>query len=631
MSTEERQAAESAVDALAAALPEGMAYAEENELLASQIADLPQFTRATTYGEGGSGGVIAEFSDGQPYIIVNGARADQEGVEALGGLVGASAARSGVPNGKKAMLFRSMGAAFADVRASLKTILTDAGYTATLYEGTIENLAAVRNADVFYFDTHGVYKANWGGVGKDLSVAWTSTHEPAVAYEALCAGPAPQLVRMTALDSYDGAGNAVNLHNYGITAEFLKAKGVTFATGSLVYMDSCFLDLGAFKTQCIGSGASLYAGWTDEVGGADASRAALYAFDRMAGSNSGKPTAETPKQRSFDYASVWSAIRALGWDRSGAAVLKFTAGGDDTGMLAPSIQFITLYEAPYYQTTKTKMEIAGLFGNDPGASKRKVTVGGAEVEVTEWAADMVTCDIPHFGEGSVGDVIVSVGDHKINKVPLTEWTIPFTYTMRYWGTLQDTFHVNVHIRADIHDWRDRPRQTPNKASAVLFKGMADMDGDWKSEGSGYEDNDPDRARFVWSGGAPLSGEHALHDGGVGVTAVGFVNLQSMFIEINPVAVAGQNKTQDIYSDGSHFSTTIPTWLNWVTVFDEFVDGQTYVKIPLTSGFGIAAGSREAKSNIDGSPLMEGASATLSWESAEPSYPPDPAVHASETD
>ena len=64
------------------------------------------------------------------------------------------------------------------------------------------------------------------------------------------------------------------------------------------------------------------------------------------------------------------------------------------------------------------------------------------------------------------------------------------------------------------------------------------------------------------------------------------------------------------------------------VFDEFVDGQTYIKIPLNSSFGIAEGSRTATSNIDGSPLPDGESATMEWDAAEASFTPDTTVHAS---
>jgi len=629
MPPEERQAGMGAADTAFLALPAGTSRPEQNQQLADTIATLPQFTRAETFGEGGSGGVIAEFADGQPYIIVNGARADTSVDAAAEGIVQArSGQRSGLPSGKKALLMRAMGAAFQDIRGDLSTMLTNAGYTPSQQQGTIENLAAVRRPDIFYFDTHGVYAKDWGGPGKDLAVAWTATPSPNAAYEPLCSGADPELVRMTALDSYSATGAAVNVGHYGITPAFLRNRGVTFATNSLVYMDCCFLDLGPFKTACTAAGASLYAGWTDEVKGGDASRAALFGFDRMLGADSGKPNKETPKQRPFDYQSVLTDIRNRGWDHSGAAVLNYSTGAGDCGMLAPSIQFITLYEAPFYGTAKTKMEIAGLFGNDPGESKRKVTIADTLVEVSEWAPDMVTCDIPNFGEGSVGDVVVTVNDHKSNKVPLTEWTIPFTYTRRYWGSLQDTFHVNVHIRADIHSWRDKPRETPTKPTVVPFNGMADMDGDWKSEGEGFWNNDSGETRYVWGGSGSLSGAQ-FQLNGEGASAIGFVNVQSMYIEIHPLGVAGMEKTVDLYTpDGTHYPTTQAPFVNQTPVFDEVVDTQVYIKIPMNSDFSIEADSRTARTSIDGSPLPDGESATMEWESAEASFTPDATVHAS---
>jgi len=626
MAPEERQAGMDAAKAKLLSLPQTLSPADQNQQLAAYMATLPEFESATPCGENADGGVAALFRDGQPYAIINGTPPPV----AAAGATEIRSARSGLPSGKTVLLMRAMGAAFEDVRGDLSGMLTNAGYTVTPQEGNVENLRSVRNPDVFYFDTHGIYQKDWLGPGNDLAAAWTSTVAPAGdhTYDAECAAPNPTMVRMTALDHYDDSGNPVRVDHYGITDKFIAANGVRFRSNSLVYMDCCFLDLGPFKPACTAAGASLYVGWTDEVAGPSAARAARFVFDRLSGANSGKPDKESPIQRPFDYQAVWGDLVARGWNTSGAATISFTPGAGDSGMLAPSIQFVTLYEAPFYQTDKTKMEIAGLFGNDPGASKRKVTIADTPVEVKNWAPDKVTCDIPNFGEGSVGDVVVAVNDHKSNKVPLTEWNIKFTYTRHSWGSLTDTFHINAHIRADVHKWRDRPHQAPNTPSAVLFKGMADMDGDWTSEGEGHANNDPDHDRFAWSGSELMSGEHALYDG-EGTTAVGFVNLQSMLIEITPYGTTGLSKTIDIYgSDGSHFTSTEGSWVNMFPVFDEFVDGQTYIKIPLNSSFGIAEGSRTATSNIDGSPLPDGESATMEWESAEASFTPDATVHAS---
>lgn len=634
MPAAERQAAMAAVQGMVAALPDGLTTAQQNTELASAMSANAAFASAATYGEGGSGGVIATFADGQPYVVVNDGREDQQEA-ADAGMAQSLAARSGLPNGKKVLLFRAMGAAYKDIRGELGTMLTKAGYTVTPQEGTIDAVRAIRGPDIFYFDTHGVYEKDWGGPGKDMAVAWTSTPVTAAndaKYAAELAGANCTIVRMTALDHKDGTGKDVMANHYGVRDTFLSRNGVTFATNSLVYMDCCFLDAAPFNQTCRSAGASLYAGWTAAVLGTDATRAARFFFDRALGANSGNAAKENPTQRPFDYQAIWGDLKARGWDRSAGegatAILRFTPGTGDCGMLAPSIQFLTLYEASFYGTAKTRMDIAGLFGQDPGASKREVTIADTPVEVVTWAADRIQCDIPNFGQGSVGDVVVSVGGHKSNKVPLTEWNIPFTYTRHSWGSLTDTFHINVHIRADVHDWRDKPHETPNKATVVLFKGMSDMDGDWASEGEGYQANDPDQSRLEWKGSGSLSGEHAMLDG-EGVSAIGFVDVQSMALVIMPLAMAGMQKTVDMYlPDGTHVPLTQAPYVPYDPVFDELVETQGYIRIPLDSGFGIAEGSRTARTMLDGSPLPDGEAATLQWGSAAASFAPDPTVHAS---
>jgi hypothetical protein len=613
-------------------LPTGLSTAEQNQQLAAYMATLPQFQRAVPVGENGDGGVVALFANGEPYAIINdGNGSPDAGAETAAGAVHALA-RSGLPYGKTALLMRAMGTAFVDARGDLQGMLTNAGYSnVTQQDGSVENVRRIRSPDVFYFDTHGVYDPDFLRPGNGIAVAWTSTPAPPGdhTYDAECAPPNPTICRMTALDHYDAGGNQVLVDHYGVTDRFIARNGITFASNSLVYMDCCFLSAGLFNQACRTAGASLYVGWSDKVLGPTAARAARFCFDRMLGANSGKPNKESPIQRPFDYQAVWADLASRGWNTSGAATISFTPGGGDNGMLAPSIQFLTLEEAPWYKTTKTKMDIAGLFGNDPGASKRKVTIADTPVEVKEWAPDKITCDIPNFGEGSVGDVVVTVNDHKSNKVPLTEWTIHFTYKDTWWGSLTDTIHVTAHFRADIHQWRDQPHQTPNKPSAVLFKGMADCDGDWTSEGEGYDGNDPDHSRFTWSGSGLLSGEDA-HDPSQAASVAGFVNVQSMVLTIAPIGQCGTSKTQDVYNpDGSHFSMPMGLFVNFLAPVYDVVTTPPSVDIPLDSNFAIHGDTRSCTREIDGSPIPEnGFQGTLEWDDAEPSFTPDPTVHAS---
>jgi len=622
MSVAERTAAMEDVSAYRETLDpsDGPALAQA---LATYLGARPEFEAS---GVSDTGDAWGRFTDGRLAILIC---TDDPAVDEGAGVesVGARAQRSGVPAKKPVRIVRSMGTAFPDCTGNLLSWLGQAGYTNAGGSANIASLKTVSGDGVFYLHGHGGAGVVRAGAAPAYAL-WT-LDDYTVANEAAFAGDLGTGAVCYMLARQDSGQPAV--WHYAITDKFV-TQYMSFGANSFVLIHGCngnSASAAAFKAACFAKGASLYAGWTDVVMSNDSARASRFVIDRMLGANQYAPK-ESPKQRPFDYQAVWADLTSRGWDTSnapghGAAKFTFSTSAGDCGILAPSIQFITLYEAPYYETAQTKMEIAGLFGDDPGEDKRTVTVGGTEVDVTEWAADMVTCDIPNFGEGSVGDVIVESVGHKSNKVPISEWTIPFTYTHHYYGSLTDTLHVNAHIRADIHKWRDEPGKAPNTPSAVLFKGMSDTDGDWKSEGNGYVNNDPEAEtdHIIWTGSGLLSGEDA-DDPNQGATAVGYFDLQSMSLMVWLWAFCGadQKQVEIIGNDGRDIKYGEALAWNVVPVFDERIDYQPYLRIPLNGEYGIDAGSREAKDP----PVDQ--SAKVEWEAATVSYPPVEGVHAS---
>jgi len=618
MSVAERTAAMEAVSAYRETLDpsDGPALAQS---LATYLGTRPEFEAS---GVSDTGDAWGRFTDGRLAILIcTDDPADDVAAEAAG--VGARAQRSGVPANKPVRILRSMGTAFPDCTANLLSWLGQAGYTNAGGTATIASLKGTSGDGVFYLHGHGGAGTVRAGAAPAYAL-WT-LDDYTVANEAAFAADLGTGAVCYMLARQDKDQPAV--WHYAITDKFV-TQYMSFGKNSFVLIHGCngnSASAASFKAACLKKGASLYAGWTDVVMSNDSARASRFVIDRMLGANLYSPK-ESPKQRPFDYQTVWADLTSRGWDTSNApghGTAKFTfstSSGSDCGILAPSIEFITLYEAPFYDTAKTKMEIAGLFGDDPGESKRTVTVGGTKVDVTEWAADMVTCDIPNFGQGSVGDVIVEVAGHKSNKVPISEWTIPFAYTRTWYGSLTDTFNFRVHLRADVHKFREQPGKAPISPSAVEVKSMADSDGDWTSGGSGHLDNDGHAASITWSGSGVLTGTDPWSTAG-SVGAWGWVDVQSMTLYLWFWTLSDQKQVDMVYPDGSTSSNTEAVSTNLLPVYD-VTDNGPHLRIPLTSDFGIEASSRNAPEP------PEYQSATLEWEAAPVSYPPIESVHAS---
>ena len=597
----------------------------QNRALATYMATLPQFSAAVPIGADDGGGVIATFRDGQVYVVCNDGVLPDSAAEQAAAVMDSPSVRSGVPRGRTAILMRAMGAGWADNRPSLKAMLTEAGYNVSLRDGSIENIRGLPKTDVFYFDTHGDYTT--GDIaGVKIASAWTTTPVTAAndaAYAGELAGGAnASLVRWSAKGHKDSTGKWVIEKRYAITAQFIRKNGIAFKANSLVYMDCCYLDAAPFRNACIAGGASLYVGWTGPVGGTTGGRAARFVFDRLTGANSSATTKEDPPQRPFDYLAVYNDLKSRHWDAYGTALIRFTPGPGDGGMLAPSIHHIEMHEATELNIGIATMEIKGLFGQDPGETKRKVTVGGTMVQAYQWEPDSITCLIPRFGAGSVGDVIVQVGEHKSNAVPLTEWEVPFTYTHTSFGNLKDVLHMNVHFRADVHSYRDKPGKTPIKPTAVKFLSMVDTDGNWASSGSGTDNTNPENpVKHSWSGSgllfnqSPPPGAITLQV----VRASGTIDVETGTIQFT-VSGAGGPKTIDNWDkDNHHWQTEGSAENEDGRPYDALNgSGVPYVKVRFDENFGILA--RTVSGTLPGHPE---ATVTLKWSAAAASFPPLP--------
>jgi hypothetical protein len=346
----------------------------------------------------------------------------------------------------------------------MKTWFADYGYQVVQQDATLDALASVQNAGVFYYEGHSAFRED---KQKFILVTATTIDEPISpgfsndVHYAIILRPRP------------------NRRNYyAVTPDFVQ-KYMRFSDNSFVLINSCSA-AAANATVLVQAffnppvQASAFAGWTDSVQDSSAWRAARYLFDRLLGANQAfdpvrsPDFAETPPQRSFAYPDVLLDMQNRNLNQSQApghptaqlVVIPNAQAPTRFGILAPSIEAIRVDEA------NEKLHIFGIF--DPTSSASVVVSDGQTLAVN--AADSVSTSeivssLPAAGPPSAGQVWVYQGAQQArsNKVPLTEWRLK-VQGVRYFAGDQPqpsaTFNFEIHFRADVHRTRLAPHQQP---------------------------------------------------------------------------------------------------------------------------------------------------------------------------
>ncbi|HET6462655.1 MAG TPA: hypothetical protein VFH33_02555 [Candidatus Krumholzibacteria bacterium] len=319
---------------------------------------------------------------------------------------------------------------------------------------TVANLKNVRGDGVFYINSHG--GPGWDRNNKPYYAVWTlDPLEVATLANYKAMVDSHELVGM--LETSDSLGICKKIMHYGFTSKFVR-NHMTFAKNSLVIVDACNSSSGpaADLRAAFGAvGASVYVGWSNVVDAPFAYKAMKYLLDRLMGLNEITPV--SPKQRAFNIDDVRNDMatnRNLVTDPYKNAVLTVSKLKDDFGLLAPSIQFLSIEENTEFGAT---LIIAGLFGSDPGDSGRRVTINGTAMNVTGWEPTQITCDIDTEGANAAGTVVVEVGSgnnvRESNHVNITEWKGELKYDRDDPGDQAVHITMKVHFRADIHSFR----------------------------------------------------------------------------------------------------------------------------------------------------------------------------------
>ncbi len=448
--------------------------------------------------------VWARFEDGVSLIIPN----NRETTTAVDTLVdeaivppparGASAAPRAIPDGRKMTTALSVPTSALELPAQatfralnpigtchvnplpvVRSLLRQGGYRENSGSATVNGLKGVRGDGVFYINTH-------GGIGLDpqqngFFALWTATPFNLTTLGDHLTMLANNDVVIMVEKSNDPLGNCLNLSHLGITAHFVN-EFMSFPKNSLVIIDAC--DSGSanaidMRQAFENAGASVYVGWTQRVADQFAYKAVKYLLDRMLGVNQISP--ETPKQRAFNIDDVRDDMannRNLVVDPYRNAVLTVFKMQHDFGLLSPTIQFLSIEGGE----DMDKLYIAGVFGTDPGEANRSVTIGGVALSNVVWEPTLITGDLP---TEVAGTAVVEVGTgsnpRRSNEVNLTEWRGQIVYERDDPGSQQAQLTMNVHFRADVHAFRDKPGEQPWKTT-VLFNAMRDATMDVEASG-----------------------------------------------------------------------------------------------------------------------------------------------------
>lgn len=291
---------------------------------------------------------------------------------------------------------------------------------------------------------------------------------------------------------------------YAVSGSFIRNK-MRFADRSLVVIDGCTSGAQELAEAFLAANAGAYVGWSQPVCEL-AGTPMRQLFDRLLGANAEAPIS-SPKERPFSLPIVQDWLRSKGLDYDpgpcngyhGRLQWYFASNpasgpAKSTRILLPTI-YRVLYEARDPTHDFTKFLIEGDFDKDFDPSQRVVTWGDQVLTVLEWHDDSILVRPPP-PPYPVGDIQVIMGNRRSNAVPMTEWTMPFTYTLTGQGSLQYVIELTVKLRGDARGSREMPQEPLSGVTRPMWE-LADCTGTVSASGQ-YKPN-PDTT-ITWSGG-----------------------------------------------------------------------------------------------------------------------------------
>lgn len=521
----------------------------------------------------------------------------------------------GLPRSKHAISAFSLESTFPKSTGTIAGWLGSHGYKVDQYPATpvltVKGWSSAANPiGVLFWQVHGCQYLRKSGVQSTAIV----TREYAT--DALSAGAYAAMRGSGQLGLAMADGET--LPYYTLTGTFIR-NNVRFAPNSLVVMDACFGANQDLADAFLAAGCGSYVSW-DWMSGPESGTPCKKIFDRLLGMNQEAPVSAI-KERSFpvDVVGHWMHVKGYdqdpsvpfpNQDRPNAILVWHHRQQNPAHILRPSVMRV-LMEAASPGEPYTKFLMEGDFGDDPGPANRTVKWGRKVMDVVRWdEEDGVTIRIPNPAPVGKLQVIINREFESLsNEVPITEWTVPFTFEHREQGSLKATIVANVKIRADIHGERYEPEGPVNYVMKP-FGNIADCKGTTTASGT-Y---------------SPAAGESYTWSGGSSLVSVdsGYQGEMPPFLIVNSGAFTGAGQTMFF---GLSFSGGFTQTYKWTdidgTVHTEVSDMTTdlsdegfFVPLPKISGttYVFGAGNKTIK---DGDTTE-----TLSWPATTPQAKPD---------
>ena len=543
------------------------------------------------------------------------------------------------------------GFCFRSIMVYMKGMLEENGYLVTV-GSTVDDMLGVQDYGFFYIEAHGGTGENRDGT--EIPAIWTRTdrnYQNEVKYHTML--DSNELVYMKGWD-HDGYMCRDGIERLGFTGAFV-AQYMSFTPNSFVYVSACQSDEATLKTGFSAAGASVYASWSYDTEPVPSNRAGLFVVERMLGISEPMlpdyaAPEESPKQRPFGIFQLWQDMKdrnprldsgmlvdvIRGINRQTPTYFNVTKLRDNFELLAPSIRYLQVL--PRTDT----VEMTGYFGSDPG-SKGHVLVNGIEQPVYSWSPWLIRFHIPPTGPGSAGPVTVelepisgpSAPMRRIsNPVNLTDWKGTFTFSEENAGTLKKQISMTVHIRADVHNFREVPHLPDPDMNPYIVFGRVEGDtgrvtaaGQWIDpiEGSDpYEEyiydrsgtkqigllNEPDPAEgFLYQGFVRHSGSNKWIDlnlNGMAYTGI-FETVTSSLYGLMDSYELSVTPMQEVYDP-----LVPPYFLNYFTL-----------TLPINSGtYTIAAGQNDATVCCSYDPDNPDVQVRMEWNNITPTFAPD---------
>lgn len=511
-----------------------------------------------------------------------------------------------LPVSTQAQVANALGTAYADKTGKIRDLLAaNAYHCAPGNDASVETLMKIGDLKpgVFFLEAHGGEGEIYDPVaGKNIpayilvsSTLWTPEQTRRYMNWAAKPGLPPQNLFFK---GYLGVGSAIAdrdpkdennyIHKryYTMTMLFVKTYW-RFSENSFVFIHACTSI--SMKETMRDVGASIFGGY-DGLVNSSTLDSVLFLFDRLLGQNIVPPDEEIAPQRPFDYQDI-----AVDMERKGLnpnphnpdCKIQFGLGRGNFGLLNPSLQYAHIL--PY----RSRVELVGLFGEDPGEKNRKVEIEDIAIPVESWEPEKIVCHLPDSEAGSCGEIKVTHRGRVSNSRWLTQWT----------GTVnfREFEREDLHFRADFilrfvsDPWPYR-EHAGNKPIPNLNWGVSSMSGSkcsWAASGRLVDYDGKELVRWSGEGTPPVVTDDILTPLN-GTFEVGGPMTDPRERKLWVSFIIMDEFTELPVARGDPRNGKRPTKLH---AYDE---GQSAVKIPWNEDFDIIAGRRSSSENRDDS-------------------------------